>query len=77
MIKMKKTTTNLNKSVKNSTNLEMNSTINFEDILDIQEVDVEEMMMLLDQNVDQIETIMESLSEDDYFENLEYEIRYN
>ena len=29
----------------------MNSTINFEDILDIQEVDVEEMMMLLDQNV--------------------------
>ena len=61
----------------NSTNLEMNSTINFEDILDIQEVDVEEMMMLLDQNVDQIETIMESLSEDDYFENLEYEIRYN
>jgi uncharacterized protein YwgA len=55
----------------------MNSTINFEDILDIQEVDVEEMMMLLDQNVDQIETIMESLSEDAYFENLEYEIRYN
>ena len=55
----------------------MNSTINFEDILDIQEVDVEEMMMLLDQNVDQIETIMENLSEDDYFENLEYEIRYN
>ena len=67
----------MNKSVKNSINLEMNSTINFEDILDIQEVDVEEMMMLLDQNVDQIETIMESLSEDAYFENLEYEIRYN
>ena len=32
----------------------MNSTINFEDILDIQEVDVEEMMMLLDQNVDPV-----------------------
>jgi len=62
---------------KNLTDLEMNSTINFEDVLDIQEADIEEMMMLLDQNVDQIETIMESLSEDAYFENLEYEIRYN
>ena len=77
MIKMKKNLTNSKKLPKNLTDLEMNSTINFEDVLDIQEADIEEMMMLLDQNVDQIETIMESLSEDAYFENLEYEIRYN
>ena len=49
----------------------------FEDIMDVQEADIEEMLMLLDQNVDKIETIIDELMEDLYFENLEYEIRYN
>lgn len=49
----------------------------FEDIMDVQDADIEEMLMLLDQNVDKIETIIDELMEDLYFENLEYEIRYN
>ncbi len=49
----------------------------FEDIMDVQDADIEEMMMLLDQNVDKIETIIDGLIEDYHYANLEYEIRYN
>ena len=45
--------------------------------MDVQDADIEEMLMLLDQNVDKIETIIDELMEDLYYENLEYEIRYN